>query len=55
MALCIQDNSAGCIKLLDRTMKAKDFVCPRCMRAKRRPMPVRRTYSLSHEPRHSNM
>lgn len=46
MAICIQENGAGCLKLLDKGMKAKDFVCPRCMRAQRKPMPVRHPYPL---------
>ncbi|KAI9459596.1 hypothetical protein HD554DRAFT_2041823, partial [Boletus coccyginus] len=44
----ILDNGAGCIKLLDSTMKAKDFVCPRCMRAKRKPMPYKTESYIHH-------
>lgn len=46
MTICIQENGVGCLKLLDKGLKAKDFICPRCMRAQRKPMPVRHASPL---------
>ncbi|KIJ57995.1 hypothetical protein HYDPIDRAFT_34599, partial [Hydnomerulius pinastri MD-312] len=40
MKICVQRNSPGCIKLLGK-VRQESFVCPRCMRAMRIPMPYK--------------